>query len=139
MCKADTDDAVIQRIMEEYHVGSPVFRALAESYLRLDEPHRKAFDEIVAQFVADYQTARQSVGPEAVPARTPAPSVDPALAQTGTAYAGSCAVPLYDAAPDADLHTRYAARQEQRELSESEADDLSPVPGSRYPVLNDEP
>ena len=123
----DTDHAIIERIAQEYNLGSPVFRALAESYLKLDEPHRKAFDKIVEEFVAAYQAAKQADRPEAPPDDIP-------LKQTGIVHTGGRAIPVYDAAPDDDLHTRYAAKQELREMA-----DADPEIRSVYPVLNDTP
>ena len=123
----DSDQAVIDRIAREYNLGSPVFRALAESYLRLDEPHRKALDRIIEQFVAAYQSAKQADRPEAPPDDIP-------LKQTGIVHTGGRAIPVYDAAPDDDLHTRYAAKQELREMA-----DADPETRSAYPVLNDTP
>lgn len=52
----------IDRIVEKYASGRPMLRALAETYLRLDEPHREAFDKILSAFIAAYQPDPPSSG-----------------------------------------------------------------------------
>lgn len=54
VAESDTDDVIIERFVRRYTNGSTVFRALAKTYLKLDDEHQKAFDDYVIEFLQNY-------------------------------------------------------------------------------------
>lgn len=60
--RAETDQAVVDQITKAYD-GSPTFRALMTAYLKLDEPRRRIFEEVVVGFSAAVSEANASHTP----------------------------------------------------------------------------
>lgn len=53
----DPDRGVLDQIQKEYK-DNPVLRALLESYVKLSDAQRKAFDDYVTDFVDNYKKAK---------------------------------------------------------------------------------